>query len=191
MVSEKDLIYRRELLLDKVDTYQLKLFHETFPRDPKKLYKKLKQSQPTLKEILNIHQLELVLPRGGNTYSEKFDTTLTCLLINNICHYKQPRIQHGEPEHWDKSKIADSIRLRNIRNKIHHHRSIGNITKELYDKWYKEACPPLKRLGCPPYELNNLQIKSKIANDQLVLDMPESEDVEPSPTSDPRWCMIL
>ena len=173
MVSEKDLIYQREKLLDKIDTYQLKLFHETFPRNPKKLYKKLKESQQILEENLSKQQLDLVFPPGGKTYSEKFDTTLTCLLINKICHYKHP-------------KITDSTRLRNTRNKIHHHRSIGNITKDIYDKWYREACPPLKRLGCPPYELNKLQI-----NDQMVIDMQESEDIEPSSTSDPGLCMIL
>ena len=198
---EKDLIYQREKLLDTIDTTQLEIFHEKFPRDAKKLYNELKKSQKRVNQILNKDQLELVFPRnnGNKTFSNKFDTTLTCNLIRNLCGYDLPSTGwDGEPKHRDTSKMADSIRLRKIRNKIHHHRCINVITKELYIEWYKMAQPPLKRLGCPYHKLNELELSSISSGfgdgrnnvQSTLVDMPSVDENMNQSTENERWCTI-
>ena len=78
-----------QLLRDKMDFYQLEIFHKHFSRDPATLYAELKTHERDLNKlrgrILNKDQWELIFPASGLTDSKKFDTTLTFVLIRNFC----------------------------------------------------------------------------------------------------------
>ena len=84
-----------QMLKDKIDHYQLEIFHKHFSRDPATLYNELKRHERALDRLrprkLKEDQWQLIFPASGLTDSSKFDTTLTCLLIKNVCRYTIPR----------------------------------------------------------------------------------------------------
>ena len=159
-----------QLLRKKINQYQLEIFHRHLPRDPATLFTELKQYEKALKKlirrrILKEDQWELLFPASGLTDSTKFDTTLTSILIRNICGYTEPGTGWDqEPDPTDLTVIADSIRLRLNRNRIQHGRL--ETTRKEHKALYKLVEPPLVRLGCPPNELKQLQpvFKYRIPN---------------------------
>ena len=150
-----------QMLRSKIEFYQLSIFHKHFSRDPATLYKELKTCEETLNKlksmkILKDNDWNLLFPASGLTDSTKFDTTLTCKLIRNLCGYKIPKSGWDkEPESGDITTIADSIRLRLSRNLFQH--TPLKITRKEYKDLYKRVESPLVRLGCPPSELKDLR----------------------------------
>lgn len=99
------------------------------PQNPQQLYQELptkhhKKIQKLVnKKVLQRDQLELILPKNGNsTDSDKFDVTLICILIRNFT--KLPAPQNGwddkNPPPNDTSIAALVIRAREWRNFLHH-----------------------------------------------------------------------
>ena len=80
----------------------------------------------------------LLFPASGLTDSNKFDTSLTCVLIKNLYGYKIPKSGWDkEPESDDETVIAESIRLRLSRNLFQHSRL--EITRIEYKDIYKRV----------------------------------------------------
>ena len=103
-----------QLLKDKIDEYQLEIFHRHFSRDPATLFTELKTHDRALNRIrgriLKEDQWELIFLASGLTDSSKFDTTLTFVLIRNLCGYNAPSTGWDkEPEPGDLTVIADGI----------------------------------------------------------------------------------
>ena len=148
-----------QMLKDKIDFYQLEIFHKHFSKDPATLYTELKTHVRTLNKlrgkILKKDQWELIFPASGLTDSKKFDTTLTFVLIRNLCGYDMPRTGWDqEPDPCDTTEIADSIRLRLARNRIQHGRL--ELTRQQYRALFRLVEKPLGRIGCPPNDLKQL-----------------------------------
>ena len=88
--------------LDEItDKYLLNIFHKHFPRDPKLLCQELslpknktKLDDLKNKKILKKDQYQLLFPSSRETLSQRFDTTLTFLLIRNLCGYKAVSYTH-------------------------------------------------------------------------------------------------
>ena len=85
-----------QMLRSKIEFYQLSIFHKHFSRDPATLYKELKTHEKTLnklksKRIVKDSHWNLLFPASGLTDSNKFDTSLTCVLIKNLYGYKIPK----------------------------------------------------------------------------------------------------
>ena len=118
--------------LDEItDKYLLDIFHKHFPRDPKLLCQELSLPKnktklddlKNKKKILKKDQYQLLFPSSRETLSERFDTTLTFLLIRNLCGYKKPSTGWDiEPNVDNLSEIAQAIRLKLERNKSRHGR---------------------------------------------------------------------
>ena len=80
----------------------------------------------------------LLFPASGLTDSNKFDTSLTCVLIKNLCGYKIPKSGWDkEPESDDETVIADSVHLRLSRNLFQYSRL--EITRIEYGDIYKRV----------------------------------------------------
>ena len=80
--------FKAQLLKDKIDYYQLEIFHKIFSREPATLYNELKRNENKLVKIkLEDDQRKLIFPASGQTDSSKFDTTLTAKLIKKLCGY--------------------------------------------------------------------------------------------------------
>ena len=158
-----------QLLRDKIDFYQLEIFHKHFSRDPATLFAELKKHKTSLKKlrprILKDDQWKLLFPASGFTDSCKFDTTLTSVLIRNLCGYKIPPTGWDQqPDPSDVTVIADGVRLRLARNRIQHGRL--KTTRREYKVLYQLLEKPFIRLGCPANELNQLRpvFKYRIPN---------------------------
>ena len=150
--------------LDEItDKYLLNIFHKHFPRDPKLLCQELSLPKnktklddlKNKKKILKKDQYQLLFPSSRETLSERFDTTLTFLLIRNLCGYKEPSTGWDtEPNGDNLSEIAQAIRLKLERNKSRHGR-LPIATSE-YKDIYNRRMKPLLELGCPKDELSDL-----------------------------------
>ena len=139
---------------EKTDIYLLNIFHKHFSRDPQLLYQELLKRKTKLdelknKKILKEDQYQLLFPSSSKeTFSDKFDTTLTFLLIRTLCDYKKPPTGwDSEPKDDDVSDIAQAIRLKLERNKSRHGRL--SIATAEYKDIYNRRIKPLLALGCP------------------------------------------
>ena len=70
--------FNSQMLRDKIEEYQLVIFHKHFSRDPATLYTELKRHERALNrlrpKILKADQWEMIFPASSLTESSKFDT---------------------------------------------------------------------------------------------------------------------
>ena len=152
-------------LVEKTDNAVLILFHKHFSSDPKELYQELLKQKNKLdnlktKKKLKEDQYQLLFPNSQETHSDKFDTTLTFLLIRTLCGYTPPSTGWDiEPDNNDVSEIAQAIRLKLARNISQHSRL--SISTQEYKKLFNLFSKPLLALGqnkddlldlLPPFE---------------------------------------
>ena len=136
---------------EKTDISLLDIFHKHFSRTPSDLYQQLSNHKTKLdelkkKKILKLDQFELLFPTSKETHSNKFDATLTFLLIRTLCGYEKPSTGwDSEPKDDDVSEIAQAIRLKLLRNQSRHSRL--SISTAEYKVLFNRRMKPLLALG--------------------------------------------
>ena len=103
--------------------------YQGLPIDPVALYQELdKKHRPTLNKLLqkgvlqNDQMLLIFLTNCKETHSDKFDVTLTVVLIINCTTMRPPATgwRNKHPPIGDQSKSANVIRARELRNTFHY-----------------------------------------------------------------------
>ena len=115
--------------------------------DPVALYQELDQKhRPTLKKLLqkgvlqNDQMLLIFPPNCKETHSDKFDITLTVVLIINCTTLRPPATgwKNKHPPINDQSKAANVIRARELRN-IFHHKEPKDFDEQTFNAKWKEG----------------------------------------------------
>ena len=148
-------------LLRLLEEREREVFHWTFPKNATDLYKELNNKSAQINRLrpkkINDEQYNKIFPQSQKTSSDQFDFTLLHLLNRNFCGLTKPRTGwDNEPNASDNSVFADCIRLKIARNDISHLSCI-NKTKKAFKRIYQKVKSPLKRLGCSPEQLQNLE----------------------------------
>ena len=132
---------------------------------PSKLVNFLKTKLDKIQElveskILNGDQLNQLRPiDGSDPDPEKFDISLTILILTNFCELRPPRTGwYNMPQEKDRSLSAKLVRLRRLRNKLLHRPNTRFEEKEFLDLW-KNLEGILCSLGLPSSDIENLRLE--------------------------------
>jgi len=159
--------FRNQLLVGLVEKKLRNLFHQSFSKDPNKLFDQLKKLETKIKNlhdkkknIINDDQYNLLLPTNITTVdSDDFDVTLLCVLIKNIC-----KIKKSSPAF---KTIATVLRSRNYVN----HTSKLKVSEQDFNRIYSEAEQPLRDLGATQSELDHVK-------NVRIIDKRTKEEIE-------------
>ncbi|XP_046858577.1 uncharacterized protein LOC124452027 [Xenia sp. Carnegie-2017] len=109
---------------------------------------------------LKQHQWDLLYPPPPILPNEnKFDITLLCILLRNICGLKPPRdpIWENMPYVTDYSTEADITRIRLFRNGRFAHLPSTSVSSDEFENHWLEVKEPLVRLGISQEEIDRLK----------------------------------
>ena len=143
VTEEKTNGTRLARLLIDGGTCVLRMFlHSMYP--PETLEHVLQKNLPQLQRLKSKHvisddQWEMLFPPSGNPPdAEKFDITLSHLLIRELCNLPVPITGwHKMPADDDESLPACIARIKCFRNELSHCHSTGIPNSEFEDKWNK------------------------------------------------------
>ena len=175
--KEKQNGIRLGVLICDIATEALRnVFHDTFffPRDPKKLFDRLKSFSKDLEKlkrprgkVLSNEEWEILFPPEEETFSEKFDLTLLVVLLRTCGKLQSPRTGWDEiPDEHDRCLGASVVRLRKLRNELRAHVTTTDVTKTEFQEKWKKIEPVLLDLGCSRAVLNQVRYEPLTA-DQL------------------------
>ncbi|XP_046857746.1 uncharacterized protein LOC124451161 [Xenia sp. Carnegie-2017] len=106
------------------------------------------------------HQWDLLYPPPPILPNEnKFDITLLCILLRNICGLKPPRdpIWTSVNDPTDYSTEADITRIRLLRNDRFAHLPSTSVSSNDFENFWVEISEPLVRLGTRQKEIDRLK----------------------------------
>ncbi|XP_046853793.1 uncharacterized protein LOC124446948, partial [Xenia sp. Carnegie-2017] len=114
------------------------------------------------------HQWDLLYPPPPILPNEnKFDITLLCILLRNICGLKPPRdpIWTSVNDPTDDSPEADITRIRLFRNDHFAHLPDTSVSCDEFENHWLEISKPLVRLGISQEEIDTLK-KELVGNEE-------------------------
>ncbi|XP_046858632.1 uncharacterized protein LOC124452083, partial [Xenia sp. Carnegie-2017] len=112
------------------------------------------------KQIIKQHQWDLLYPSPPILPNEnKFDITLLCILLRNICGLKPPRdpIWQNMPNVTDCSTEADITRIRLFRNDRFAHLPDTSVSCDEFENHWLDISEPLVRLGISQEKIDRLK----------------------------------
>ncbi|XP_046858032.1 uncharacterized protein LOC124451457 [Xenia sp. Carnegie-2017] len=113
-----------------------------------------------LSRLIHSHQWDLLYPDPSILPNEnKFDITLLCILLRNICDLKPPRdpIWTSVNDPNDHSTEADITRIRLFRNERFAHLPNTSVSFDEFENHWVEISEPLVRLGISQEEIDRLK----------------------------------
>ena len=113
--------------------------------------------------IIHPHQWDQLYPDPPILPNEnKFDITLLCILLRNICGLKSPRdpIWTSVNDPTDYSTEADITRIRLFRNDRFAHLPSTSVSFDDFESFWMEISEPLVRLGISQEEIDRLKNES-------------------------------
>ena len=111
------------------------------------------------KKVINQSQWDILYPNPPNMPDiNNFDITLLSILLRNICGLTAPATGWDEmPNASDISDVANIIRIKLFRNKIHAHISETGVNTTDFEDYWKKISPVLISLGLDQSEIERLK----------------------------------
>ena len=97
--------------------------------------------------VIKNPQWDLLYPTAGLPDSKKFDITLLCILLRNICGLSPPATGwDAMPPKNDTSIFADIVRIKMYRNEVYGHIHETQYDDAKFEQLWENISKPLRRL---------------------------------------------
>ena len=108
--------------------------------------------------VIKNPQWDLLYPSAGLPDSKKFDITLLCILLRNICGLSAPATGwDAMPPKNDTSISADIVRIKRYRNEVYGHIHETQYDDAKFEQLWEDISKTLRRLLIPREDIANLK----------------------------------